>query len=205
MDPDFGALYRDARLRICDLADGSNDEVAVPGTPGWRVHDVIAHLSGIAEDAMTGNMEGAPGPAWTGAQVERGRHRTLDEMKARWGEYAAGMEGFLSSPAGAAANQAVMDIHTHECDVRHAVGAPIELPEAFLDWAGPGLLADFQQRVENAGLPAVTIEAPPIEVLLGRMGRRTAGEICALGWSADPQPYLDEFIIFGIRDEPLAR
>ncbi len=205
MDPDFGALYRNARLRICELADASNDEVGVAGTPGWRVHDVVAHLSGIAEDAMTGNMEGAPGPAWTSAQVERGRARTIEEMKGRWEEFGPGIEGFLSSPAGAAASQAVMDIHTHECDLRQALGAPVELPADFLEWAGPGLLADFHEKVKTAGLPEVQLDAPPIEVLLGRMGRRTADEICALGWSADPQPYLDEFIIFGIRDEPLVR
>ena len=76
---DLGVLYGAARRRISALvaAPGLDDGAVVPATPEWTVHDVIAHLSGIAVDGTTGNMEGAPGDAWTAAQVARNVGRPI--------------------------------------------------------------------------------------------------------------------------------
>ncbi|MEB3035257.1 maleylpyruvate isomerase N-terminal domain-containing protein, partial [[Mycobacterium] nativiensis] len=43
------AIYRAARGRISTLATGLTADqlsLAVPATPGWSVHDVLAHLTG---------------------------------------------------------------------------------------------------------------------------------------------------------------
>jgi len=203
--PDLGALYRSARERITALAVGPliDPTLVVPATPEWSVHDVIAHLSGIAVDGTSGNMEGAPGDAWTAAQVARNVDRSIAEMLAEWTLVGPLMEGFLSSPAGQNASSAVIDIHTHEADLRHALGLPVAVPSDFLAWAGPRLRDGFNAAVEKAGLAPVTVVVSDLELFRGRLGRRTDGEVLALEWSTPAAEYLDLFFIFGRAEQSL--
>lgn len=196
---DLGALYRGARERITALvtAQGVDLERNVPATPAWRVRDVVAHLSGVTADAIGGNMAGAPGEAWTDAQVTRGRDRELADLLADWAKFGGVMEAFLSSPDGAPASAAVMDVHSHEADVRHALGMPFSIPVDFLSWSMGGLRDGFHKAVADAGLPPVTINISDAEWFRARLGRRTADEVRAYDWSLDCAPYLDTFFIFG--------
>jgi uncharacterized protein (TIGR03083 family) len=205
MTIDLGGLYSEARSRIVGLvgADGLDPTMRVPATPSWNVHDVIAHVSGIAADGTSGNMAGAPGEEWTAAQVARGAGKSIAELLAEWDATGPLMAGFLSSPAGAAAGAAVMDIHTHEADLRHALGLPVAVPAEFLAWAGEAMRAGFAEQCTTAGLAPVEITASDFEWFRGRLGRRTEAEVAAYGWSADPAGYLDEFFIFGRAAEPL--
>ncbi len=196
---DCGALYGAARKRITALVtkEGVDLEKIVPSTPLWRVRDVVAHLAGVTADAMGGNMDGAPGEAWTEAQVARGRDRAMADVLAEWDKFGAMLEGFLSSPAGAAASAAVMDVHTHEADLRHALGLKFELPSDFLQWAMTGMRDGFYSAVAEAGLPEVTLNVADAELFRALLGRRTEAQVSAYDWSADPTPYLDKFFMFG--------
>ena len=52
--PPLDETYRNAWLRITDVAgqlDGPQLGLTVPATPEWTVHDVVAHLAGIGDDA----------------------------------------------------------------------------------------------------------------------------------------------------------
>jgi uncharacterized protein (TIGR03083 family) len=197
MSYDLGVSYKAARERVTALVEGADAALVVPATPAWTVHDVLAHLAGVTEDAAAGNMAGAPGDDWTAAQVERGRGRAEGDLLALWAEHAPRMEGLLSSPHGAMASAAVMDVHCHEADLRHALGLAAELPADFLGWAGATMRERFATQVIEAGLPAVEIGAGDFEWFRGRLGRRTEAEVCAYSWSADPGPYLDLFFLFG--------
>lgn len=199
MTIDLGGLYSEARARIAGLvsAAGVDPGAPVPATPGWRVHDVVAHVTGVAADGTSGNMAGAPGTEWTAAQVARGAGKTIGEMLAEWETTGAMLAGFLSSPAGAAAGAAVMDVHAHEADLRHALGLPAALSGEFLAWAGEEMRQGFADGCTAAGLPAVHVDASDFEWFRGRLGRRTESEVMAYGWAADPAAYLDEFFIFG--------
>ena len=79
------AAYEDGLRRLVALVDGLPDRdlgTPVPACPLWSVRDLVAHLTGIAEDAPHGSFyEGAVGAwadpalaaereAWTAAQVE---------------------------------------------------------------------------------------------------------------------------------------
>lgn len=205
MTIDLGALYGAARERITSLvtADGVDPDLVVPATPDWTVHDVVAHLAGIGDDATSGNMEGAPGDAWTAAQVARGAGRSIAELVADWSRTGPLVAMVLSTPEGASRSAAVMDVHTHEADLRHALGLPVALPVNFLAWAGPAMREGFAAAVAEAGLPAVTVTAPDFEWFRGRLGRRTEAEVAAFEWSSDPAPYLDAFFIFGRAAAPL--
>jgi hypothetical protein len=179
------------------LVDDAHAEVRVPATPLWTVHDVIAHVAGITEDVMTGNMAGVTTDPWTAAQVERGRSRTLQELLTMWDSYAPMVEGFLSSPDGASAYQAVLDVHSHEADLLNALGQPVDLPDDFLDWAGPLLEQSFHETLAVTGRDPVQVDASNLEWFRGRLGRRTEDEVRSYGWSRDPEPYLDSWFIFG--------
>jgi uncharacterized protein (TIGR03083 family) len=204
---DLGVAYGLARRRITELlndVDHSDvDGRDIPACPAWTLHDLVAHLTGIADDGTSGNMAGAPGDAWTAAQVARGRSRTIDEMLTRWSETGPLMEGFLSSPTAALAAPAVLDIHTHEQDLRHALHRPAAPPTEFLAWALRYLFDDLPAQFVAAGLPYATVDAEPYELFRARFGRRTAAEVSSYRWRdvddnpIDPSPYLDTFFIFG--------
>lgn len=199
MTIDLGALYRAARERITDLvsAEGVDPVAPVPATPEWTIHDVIAHLSGIAADATSGNMAGAPGDEWTAAQVTRGAGKTIATLVGEWRQTGPMLEGFLATPAGANASAAVMDIHTHEADLRHALGLALDVPADFLAWAASSMRESFAGQCAEAGLAPVEVVAGDLEWFRGRLGRRTEAEVSAYGWSTDPGPYLDTFYVFG--------
>lgn len=131
------------------------------------------------------------------AQVARGRQRSLPELLAMWEHYAPMIEDFLSSPDGASAYQAVLDIHTHEADLLTAASRPVDLPRPFLTWIQPILETNFTQDVLRAGLPTVQVKASDLQWFRGRLGRRTEAEACSYVWSHDPTPYLDTWFIFG--------
>ncbi|MDO8361468.1 MAG: maleylpyruvate isomerase family mycothiol-dependent enzyme [Actinomycetota bacterium] len=199
MTIDLGVLYRGARERITTLVAAGDvpDALVVPATPDWTVHDVVAHVVGVAEDAATGNMAGAPGDAWTAAQVARGAGGTISELLAGWAQHGPALEGFLSGPGGGMAAAAAMDVHCHEADLRHALGLPSAPPAEFLAWAGPSMRDRFEAQVAEAGLRPLALEISDLEWFRGRLGRRTEAEVAAYPWPVAAEPYLDLFFIFG--------
>jgi len=200
---DLGEAYRQARLRICAMVNADNAALVVPATPEWNVHDVLAHLAGITEDALSGNMDGVTTDAWTAAQVERGRSKSSAELIEMWSANAPLVEVVLSSPEGVKSDRAVIDIHTHEVDLLHALGRPIAVPEDVLSWVTGRLRSDFDCSVAQVGLPAVEVRISDFEWFRGRLGRRTVDEVCAYEWSADPAPYLACWFVFGRAERSL--
>lgn len=205
MTIDLGVAYGAARVRICDLVSpaGADGHMVVPASPAWTVQNVMAHISGIAADATSGNMAGAPGEEWTAAQVARSEGKSVPDLIAEWEQSGPLLEAFLSAPGGELASAAVIDIHTHEADLRHALGAPASVPADFLQWAAATLRDGFVAAVAEAGLAPVEVAANDFDWFRGRLGRRTVDEVRAFTWSLDPAPYLDSFFIFGRRDVPL--
>ena len=203
MQVDLGELYRDARLRICEWVNDDIGHIPVPATPLWNVHDAVAHLAGVTEDALAGNMDGVTTDPWTAAQVERGRSKSVAQLVAEWTESAPTVEWFLSTPEGASSYRAVLDVHTHEADLLNALGRPIGFPDVFLDWMTPLLLDGFHSAVADAGLAPVSVVASRVDVFRGRLGRRTAAEVAAFDWSGDPSVYLDTWFIFGRAEQSL--
>jgi uncharacterized protein (TIGR03083 family) len=209
-DVDIGSLYRAARGRITDLVAGLPDETCaqvVPATPAWTVHDVVAHLSGIVDDALHGRMEGAPGDEWTARQVQARRDVPVAALLAAWSERAPLVEASPTLPL-----PLVADVTTHEQDLRGALGRPGARDNEGIAWAFPQLVEGFVGKVTLADLPAirvvtdagtwgddaapVTLETSRFELYRAFFGRRSLPQIRSLGWSADPEPYLEHVVIF---------
>ena len=69
-----------AAKRIEVLCSTLSPDVAVPACPEWTARELIAHLAGLTEDWVAGDLEPYASPEWTSRQVARfaGRRFTLE-------------------------------------------------------------------------------------------------------------------------------
>lgn len=209
--PDLGGLYRDTRERLTGLVAGL-DSVAlradVPACPGWAVRDVLAHLVAIPEDALDGRLTGVPDEEFTADQVARFAAVSVPEMLTRWSAAAPRFEEVVGAfriwPA-------VVDIASHEQDIRGALGLAGARQCAAIRHTAPGLASRLDPPVPvrivtehgeylvggTDGEPALTVVTSEYELFRWRMGRRSRAQLAAMDWSGDPAPVLDQLTIFG--------
>ncbi len=189
----------------------------VPACPGWSVHDVLAHLVGVIEDAGAGRLSGPPDEEQTASQVERHRGDDPRELLAAWQGMAPTFE---SGVAASGVWPAMFDVLSHEHDVRGALGRPgardtagVRLAaELLLRWCRTpvGVEVDLDGdrtvvvRAED-GSPAseLTLQASSFEVMRFRLGRRSRSQLAAMGWTGDPTPVLDSLFTFGPAEHDL--
>ena len=207
---DLARMYRETRERLTALVAGL-DEVElgapVPACPGWSVADVIGHLAAIPEDALAGRLTGPPSEQETAAQVDRFRGRPMAQTLAGWTELASRFEEVV---AAFKVWPAVIDVASHEQDIRGAVGQPGARDTAVIRqlaaWLVTGLRTPVPLRVTVEGTqfqvgpegdPALALTTTWYEAFRWRMGRRSRSQLAALDWSGDPSPVLDHLVVFG--------
>jgi uncharacterized protein (TIGR03083 family) len=141
----------------------SPDDAAkrAPACPEWSVHDVVAHLSGVCADVLAGNIEGVATDPWTAAQVETRRDWPLDKLLAEWTDVGPQVEAMAQFFPGRVGSQWVLDLHTHEHDIRHAIGAPGAKDSE-------GINVGVRFLVEVGVLSGVAVRGlPPLEIRAG--------------------------------------
>jgi uncharacterized protein (TIGR03083 family) len=208
----IGELYRFAHGSFVALARGlTSDDWAtpVPCTPGWTVRDVLSHVAGIPDDALAGRMDGAPGEAWTAAQIERNRDATVDELLARW---AGQVDAFAVRLDAMGERRPPFDCHSHEHDIRHALAAPGARRNDIVDAANfasidvPGVrvrvgVVDGRSFVTGGGASEVSVDGlTDFEVFRSRLGRRSRSQVCAYRWTGervDIDAVVDRWFSFG--------
>jgi uncharacterized protein (TIGR03083 family) len=214
-DVDLGQSYRTIRKRLTDLANELSEaelEMMVPGCPQWRVRDIFAHLTGATADVMAGNLEGAPGEAWTRRQVADRRDRPIGDVLAEWAAIAPEAEQALTERR--LPLQSVADIATHEHDIRGALNRPGYRDDDIVRWVAGWALSTMGKKVIAAGLPAlrvrtdsgertlghgepaVTLDTTDFEVMRAVLGRRSRAQIAAMAWAGDASPYLEHLSVF---------
>lgn len=213
------AIYRAARGRISTLAAGLTDDqlrIPVPATPGWSVHDVLAHLAGGAADVLAQRLDGAPGEYWTARHVAERRERTVGDLLDEWEHASPAAEASL--PERFTGPNLAADVICHEGDLCEALGLPRtdrEHWQPFLDVLGrlPGkLLGDTatlvisdelgQQWRCGSGESVTTLRADGYELMRGLFSRRSRNQIAGWDWSPEPSAQLvDSFGVFGHRDD----
>jgi uncharacterized protein (TIGR03083 family) len=77
-------LYDETRHRVVELAQELDPALAVPACPGWTVHDVVAHLVGLAADVTTSRVDGYAGAAWTERQVAERSSCEMSDLFDEW-------------------------------------------------------------------------------------------------------------------------
>jgi len=202
-------LYRDTRVRLCALVSGLDDaahSIAVPACPGWAVRDVIAHLTAVVEDALAGRLAGVPDEEFTAGQIARMADVPVAEMLDRW---AAGAPQFEDAIQAFEIWPAVIDVATHEQDIRGAVGqqgardcaAIARCTPILLDWLAPPVkvLIGAEDAAQEAGSGdgELTLSTTRYEAFRFRMGRRSRAQLAAMNWSGDPTAVLGELTVFG--------
>jgi uncharacterized protein (TIGR03083 family) len=213
------AVYRSARGRIGALVADLGDHqlrTPVPATPGWTVHDILAHLVGGAADVLANRLDGAPGDSWTARHVAERRHRPVAELLDEWERAAPAAEADL--PEQFRGPNLAADAICHEADLHEALGlsrTDRDHWQPFLDVLGnlPGrrlrdtatlVISDElgQQWHCGSGESVTLLRADGYELLRGLFSRRSRRQIAGWDWSPEPSAHLvDGFGIFGHRDD----
>ncbi len=209
-EPALSQLYGDSRARVVALVSGLDEPglaVPVPACPGWRVRDVVAHLTAVGEDVLEGRLTGPPTEEQSAAQVARFVGRPFPELLARWDEltpeFASAIDGFEVWPA-------VLDVATHEQDIRGALGTPgardsdvVRLgSDRLLRWLQPPVplrvvVEDGAYDLGPDGDDAILLRTDRFEAFRWRLGRRSRHQLADLDWTGDPSPALDHLVVFG--------
>jgi uncharacterized protein (TIGR03083 family) len=189
MPEPIAELYLEAQRSFVELARRLTEPewaTPVPCCPGWTVRDVLSHVAGIPDDAMHGRRDGVATPEWTASQVERNRHLTVAELIERWDAQAP---LFADAIETMGERRPPIDCHTHEHDVRQAIGRPGDRVSGLLATIAGWLRADLE--LVPAGLD-------DFELFRARLGRRSRAQVLAYGWPAPPTAaQLDAFFVFG--------
>jgi len=209
-------IYEDTRVRLTAFVRQlGDDDLArpVPACPGWSVRDIVAHLAGLAADLPAGRTEGMATPEWTARQLEERVGRSLDELLDEWAEHAPALGRLLAEMTRVV--PPVVDIVTHEDDIRAALGAPTALDSVGFDYALQAYVMALDYRLRKKQLPAlrvragdeewevgegeptITLTTTPYDLFRTLSGRRSEAQVRADDWDGDPAPYIPVLSTFG--------
>jgi uncharacterized protein (TIGR03083 family) len=221
--PEWLPLYVESRDRLAALArdlDETRASTAVPACPGWDVHGVVSHLTGILDDISTGRLDDVGTPAWTESQVASRRDRPIRDVVEEWDA----LMGFAQAtiPAmGEHGGTLASDVLSHEIDVCAALGVepPVGTPafEAAVDrhvglladrlvaaGLGPvGILAGGRSWVVGDGQPVASVRVDAFELLRGLTGRRTRAQVADWDWDSMGDDYAAAWSAYGTPAEEL--
>ncbi|HEX2196557.1 MAG TPA: maleylpyruvate isomerase family mycothiol-dependent enzyme [Actinomycetota bacterium] len=165
---------------------------------------------------------------WTGRQVETRRGPRLQDLLDEWEGATAAiapmMRGDVPWPEGVipvAAHVLTTDLAVHQQDVYGAVGlvkdrdaAPIRI--GFATYAagadlrlkasgGPALrfVTERKEVVAGDGDPVATVRGTHYELFRALSGRRSPDQLRAYEWEGDPEPFLELFYPYGVREQAL--
>ncbi|MFM7891986.1 MAG: hypothetical protein ACKO8V_08875, partial [Actinomycetota bacterium] len=149
------------------------------------VRELAAHLLGVPDDIINGRMEGVATDAWTQAQVERHRGKTLKHIADAFDGLSTQFDAMLPHFPAMARSQMTMDAVTHEHDLRHAVGQPDARDSAAVSVA----VAWLRQWVSGRSVPQSdslnTAGLTEFDLLRCLTGRRSIAQSAALGLPID--------------------
>ncbi|MEM9042340.1 MAG: maleylpyruvate isomerase family mycothiol-dependent enzyme [Actinomycetota bacterium] len=222
-------IYARGREAVSDVVrslDSAALAAPVAACPGWTVHDVVAHLTGVATDAVNGVGPGHPiAPTmveWTSRHVDDRRAQATTVVLREWERSASQLEVMLAkddSPMPAV----VMDLLCHEQDLRAATGRPgrrdtpgITIGSDLMAqrWASMirssrgasiSLIDDDADVWAGDAESSVTFRADRFEFFRTTFGRRSRAQAeRRLSGTDEPDAYLQHLFVFGPAEHDLA-
>jgi uncharacterized protein (TIGR03083 family) len=157
----------------------------VPATPDWSVRDVIAHLTGVAHDVVTGEAAEIFGAgivdrsslplvdARTDQQVQARREAPLQDVLAEWAGYVEEVLPMLRGDRPLPVHvpfverMFVTDLATHAQDVRGGLRTPGERDSLGVSVAFSTFAGGLHLRLSGSGMPALRIVYGEKERVLG--------------------------------------
>ena len=170
---DIAATYTAGRQRISDLVrdlDEGTAAMPVPTCPEWSVKDVVAHCVGVCADVLAGNIEGVATDPWTEAQVAARRDKSLAEILDEWAEVAPQVEPLAVFFPGRVPTQWIVDVTSHEHDLRHALRQPGAQDTDAVSMAVEFMIGGLATSVAAHGLPPLEIRAGDTSLVVGGEG-----------------------------------
>ena len=186
--------YSELRTRVSDLMRSITSEQAqtiVPHCPQWTVKDCLAHMIGVPEDVINGQMDGVATDAWTDRQVQRHARDSVEDLLAIWDTNAPMFNKILPNIPQPIISQFMFDQTTHEHDIRAALSKP-GARESMAVAVAEGFL---RNTLAKNGDPAIasmaTHEVYGFEFLRTLSGRRSRVQISQNGFEL---PLVEKFI-----------
>lgn len=169
------------------LAHADRRTARVPACPEWEVHDVLAHVVGLASDAVTGRlptmelleqwrddqvMEARD--RMTAGQVERQGDRSIKRLADDWRRLIPTISPMLRdeipfpdpAPFGVGA-VLITDLEIHYQDVRGALGLPAATDGPALSLALATYCFGVDYRIRTLDLPALAVRYAGKQRILG--------------------------------------
>jgi len=210
-------LYVQAQASFVDLFQSLDSEqmaTRVPCTPAWTVRDVLSHVSGVTDDIVNGRIEGAATDSWTASQVERWRDSDPAGLIDRWNSQIGGVADLLEQIGE---GRPPSDCHSHELDIRHALGLFDGQSSEIIDFmtarfgavsCGRPVAITFADgttaEMPGVGDPIALSGLTQFEFVRSRLGRRTRDQVAAYDWSEQPSDQmLTEWFAFGPSQIPI--
>jgi uncharacterized protein (TIGR03083 family) len=186
--------YSELRIRVTDLMRNITSEQAqlvVPHCPQWTVKDCLAHMIGVPEDVINGQMDGVATDAWTDRQVQRHKQDSVAELLAIWETNAPIFGKILPGIPQPVLSQFMFDQTTHEHDIRAALGKP-GARDSMAVAVAEGFLRDSLSRNSDSAIASMANhEISGFEFLRSLSGRRSKAQISQIGFDL---PLVEKFI-----------
>ena len=205
--PEIASTYQAIQARLSAAVRAYAPEqlaTPTPTCPGWTVKGVVSHLAATVDDVLEGRLAGPPDDAHTAAQVATLAEVPIDSILDRWDEQTP---TFAALVADLALWVVPFDLITHEFDVKGALGDRSnrtgEEIGGFAARIGAGLDLGRPLRIETdtqvlgTAEADLTLQLSDFELVRVRPGRRSAGQVRALGWSEDIGDAVLGICVFG--------
>ena len=186
--------YSELRIRVADLMRNITSEQAltvVPHCPQWTVKDCFAHMIGVPEDVIKGQMDGVATDAWTDRQVQRHKQDSVAELLAIWETNAPIFGKILPNIPQPVLSQFMFDQTTHEHDIRAALNKPGARDSAAVAVAEGFLRNSLSQNGDPSIASLANHEMKGFEFLRSLSGRRSRSQISNNGFDL---PLVEKFI-----------
>ena len=186
--------YSELRFRVSDLMQNITSKQAltvVPHCPQWTVKDCFAHMIGVPEDVINGQMDGVATDAWTDRQVQRHKQDSVADLLSIWETNAPVFGKILPNIPQPVLSQFMFDQTTHEHDIRAALGKP-GARDSMAVAVAEGFLRDSLSRNSDAAIANLARhEMKGFEFLRSLSGRRSRTQISKNGFDL---PLVEKFI-----------
>jgi uncharacterized protein (TIGR03083 family) len=178
--------YDDLRARVTGLMQSISTEQAqtvVPHCPEWTVKDCLAHMIGVPEDVINGQMDGVATDAWTDRQVQRHSQDSIDDLLAIWETNAPVFATILPHIPQPILSQFMFDQTNHEQDIRAALKLPGARETLAVDVA-EGFLRNALSLSNDPSIAEMATHPPTgFEFLRSLSGRRSRNQISHNGFN----------------------
>ena len=180
--------YTELRARVTEMMQSLTLEQAqaiVPHCPQWTVKDCLAHMIGVPEDVINGQMEGVASEAWTNRQVQRHAEDSVSDLLSIWETNAPVFARILPNIPQPVISQFMFDQTTHEHDIRRAVSKPGARDTLAVAVAEGFIRNSLAQQSDPAIAQLANHKLTGFEYLRSLSGRRSRAQISKNGFDIE--------------------